>query len=355
MHSTSKPQDTLIRPTLIERLNSLLPIPYFLSTLLIAALMGPLGYYIADILTYPDLSTTTTAFLAGSLHNYTISQRIGNIVVYPGLIFYCGFMLRYMRQRIIRIEQDLVQGSPDWENTIKKAFSGISRTLPALAFTLVFALLTLPFIILQLSSNQGISQLEFAISFPLFLFGAGSFIWMYVSSLYGLYKIGTQPVKLRSHTEDPLMGLGGLGKISLTLTIVFLIAVFLAVYEFTAYATAFPILLSVFFSGGLIAIGVAMFFLPLENIHRRMIKEREKLRNQNLAAILGILSNTHTEERSPALQDVRRMLVLEHEADQIKAIPSWPFDTASLRSLAAIVFAVVASTAAHLIIVFLKI
>lgn len=348
-------RDIGVKRTLIERLNSTLPIPYWLSTLIAAALLGPVGFYIADLLSYADPSKATTVFLNSSLDHYTLSQLVGNNIVYPAIIFYSAFMLRYMRQRISRVEQELLRESPEWTDTVRRSFGSISRTGPALAITLVIFVLSYPLAAFQVGNNQGLAQLYFLITFPLFFFGAGSFIWMYVSSLWGLYKIGTQPLKLKPYTEDTLLGLGGFGRISLTLTTVFLVAVFLVVFEFTAFSTAMPVLLTVFFSGVLIMIGVCMFFLPLTNIHRRMISEREQLRNRNMSSILNIVSDENTGKDRSTPYDLMRILALEHEGEQISSIPSWPFDTPVVKTVAGIVLAVVASTSAHMIIVFLHI
>jgi hypothetical protein len=344
-----------IKPALIERLNATLPVPYALSSLVIAVLLGPLGFYFAYLLEYLDVPRGTTAFLNTSLGHNTLSQLVGNNVIYPGIIFYCAFMLRYMRLRITRVEEELVAESPEWADTTRRSFARISQTGPAVGITLLIFLASLPLLEYQVSSNQGFPRFYFGITYPLFLFGAGSFIWMYVSSLWGLYRIGTEPIKLKPHTEDALLGLGGFGRISLTLTTVFLIAVFLAVYEFTAFATAMPILLTILFSASLITLGICMFFLPLMNIHKRMISERDQLRNQNLGAIISVVSEDNTWEDRSQVHSLRKILVLEHEADQIKGIPSWPFDTAMIRILAGVVFGIVISLSAHLIIVYLSI
>lgn len=345
---------TIVKPTIIERLNSAIPVPYFLSTLIVAALLGPVGFYIADLLSYLEPAKATTIFLNSSIDHYTLSQLIGNNIVYPAIIFYCAYMLRYMRRRITQVEEQLVRESPEWRNTVGRSFRHITRTGPALAITLLILILSYPLVVFQVGNNQGFAQLYFIITYPMFFFAAGSFIWMYVSSLWGLYKIGTQPLKLRPYTEDTLLGLGGFGRISLTLTSVFLVAVFLAVYEFTAFATAMPILLTVFFSAGLISVGVCMFFLPLMNLHRKMVVEREQLRSRNIGAILNMVSGDNLGDHSTA-QGLMKILALEHEGEQISSIPSWPFDTPAIRTVAGIVFAVAASTTAHLIIVFLNI
>jgi len=329
--------------------------PYTISTFIIAAFLGPLGFYLADVLTYLDPAKAASAFINNSVTRYSLSQIIGNTVVYPAIIFYCAYMLRYMRRRISEIEEKMEAESPEWAGVIRDSFGGISSTGPALAVTGVILLLSLPLIVFQVSNSQGLAQLYFAITYPLFFFAAGSFIWMYVRSLWGLYKIGTQPLNLKQYSEDKLLGLGGFGRISLTLTTVFLVAVFLAVYEFTVYASAMPVLLTISFSGALVLLGVCMFFLPLLNLHSRMIAERDRLRYRNMKEVLQSVSPEATEKGASTVNSLHRIVILEHEAEEIRTIPSWPFDIVVIRSLAGVVFGVVISISAHILIVVLKI
>ncbi len=348
-------RDVSIRPTLIERINGALPIPYAASCLIVAALLGPVGFLIADFLSaYPDFAKASGTFFQNT-QRFTLSQRVGNDVIYPAITFYCAFMLRYIRRRIVRVEDELIKESPEWSGTIKRSFRGISRTGPALAITFALLFFTLPFVVLQVSKNQGIAQLYFLIAFSLFCFISGSFIWMYTSSLWGLYKLGTGPVKLRPYTVDPLLGLGGLGRISLTLTVVFLIAVFFATYQLSLYTVVIPLLSTIFFSALLVGLGVSMFFLPLYNAHRRMIHERARLRSRALTALHESVSAGKTDGTVSGAEGLRRVLILEHDTEQINAIHSWPFEAPVIRSLAAIVFSITVSITAHLIIVFLGI
>ena len=97
-----------------------------------------------------------------------------------------------------------------------------------------------------------------------------------------------------------------------------------------------------------------MFFLPLTNIRSRMIGERDRLRYQNMKEILDSVSPK--EAREPlTVKSLHRIVILEQEAEQIRTIPSWPFDIVVVRSLAGIVFGVIISISAHIITVVLKI
>ena len=347
-------KDETIAPTLMERLNGALPIPYTATALLVAALLGPLGFFIADFLDSFDLGKATTLFVNLSFKPYNFWQLVGNNLVFPLIIFYCAVMVRYMRLRIIRAENDLMGGTAESRNAVKAAFRGVSSTLPAVGIAALIVFLSSTLIEQQVEANQGLAKLYFAVDYPLFFFGAGTFIWVYIRSLWGLHNLGKGPLRMRSHSEDPMMGLGGFGDLSLAFTAIFFVAVFFGLFMFSVFAANVPIVLFVLFSSFLTMTGLVTFFLPLTNIHGKMVRQKDALRNQNLGELVALVGNSQGKESVP-VGDFRRVLLLDHERGQIQDISSWPFETPVIRALALIIVGIVVSIAAHIAFVLLGI
>ena len=108
----------------------------------------------------------------------------------------------------------------------------------------------------------------------------------------------------------------------------------------------------------LIPLGAAMFFLPLNSIHQRMLegKQREQSSIRSRFSQLVNASNSSESEVSQSsaayLKNLFMFEVLKTDDRRVTAMPTWPFDTRVLGRLAAIVLTVVAIIIARVIQLF---
>src|SRR5207253_10345826 len=106
----------------------------------------------------------------------------------------------------------------------------------------------------------------------LFAVAWGTVFWVYMSSIYGLYVLGRQPLKLKAYSEDTMLGVRPIGYLSLHLAIVHLSVIALGAVATSLYADLFTITSLITF----VIIGGALFFLPLTNVHRLILRARRR-------------------------------------------------------------------------------
>ncbi len=171
----------------------------------------------------------------------------------------------------------------------------------------------------------------------------------------GLHELGREPLKLKPYYEDNLLGTRPLGSLSLTLALAYFVGLGLGIFSVSFALTLSQqrtLILGILFS--FLFLGVALFVLPLRSVHRRMIqvKRREQLllRNQ--------FSETFRAFTNPGPEDMRQILIrmanmhaFEATEKKVASIATWPFDTAILGRLTAIILAVMATIIARFIIV----
>ena len=169
----------------------------------------------------------------------------------------------------------------------------------------------------------------------------GSFIWVYFSSLWGIYKLGNEPLNLKSHYEDRMLGVRPIGSISLTL---------FAAYSSVLVLGSIALLLSPDLLGTaalivMVVFGVAMFFIPLNSVHKTMVEQKRsqivKVQQEFIR-----LTNSATEQipdrAEKILGQLRDTQILQINRDYVSRLPTWPFDTPILGKFAAIALSVAA-------------
>lgn len=350
-------QDDVVRPTLIERLNMLLPLPYVVSCLLVSALIGPLGFFLVSYLSTFDIGKAVHVILYSTSGRYTTLQLLGNDVFYPGIAFYCAMMIRFMRRRIVSAEPELVRLSPEWRATVERSFGRISNSLPPLLMAGVITLLLSPLLLSQIEGNVGLNQDYFAVSYPIFFFGVATFIWTYASSLWGLHRAGKHPLRLPSYRTNPFLGLRGFGSISFSLTFVFFGGVLLGTLLISSFAADLPLANFVLFIVALTVIGLVMLFLPLQSIHGRMEEEKEHLRTSLLGELVRRAKEDEVAlqgDRAGVAKKLERTIILEHDYEEVEKLPTWPFDSPIAGRMVAILVTVVVSIVSHLVLVSLN-
>lgn len=331
----------------------MIPLPYALSCVIVAALIGPPAQLLS---LYLDTRNINEAFARNAINNglgidplLNTSPLTGNIASFVYFIFIALSLYgtRFMRTRIVAMEKKLLEISPS-EETYHRAFGGIIKT----KFTILLVAILVPvYAPVQMSVYSGYAYLIFSlIGVPLQGIAGFTFFWMYFRSLWGIYKFGREPLKLKPYYEDRMMGLRPLGSLSLTLALYFFLvwgAVFVVVNVLLPTSIG-----SIAVGLGFIVLGAVMFFLPLTNIHGKM--REEKLREQGLIDKKFIqMRNALNLEGGPNSMEYQKManemIAFDIVQRRVASIPTWPFDTSIIQRFVAIVLSVTAILLSRLI------
>jgi hypothetical protein len=180
------------------------------------------------------------------------------------------------------------------------------------------------------------------VSYAVATLGLASVVWAYWAISGSVHRFGEASLRLRPYYEDPFLGLKPLGRLSLSLAFayfVFIGLLMLVVFTSTETPTLADIIGVGGFLSGLIVIGLALFFLPLRRLHRRMVVQKQdekgRLRPQ-LAALFEDRSGRN------ASDDLGHMFRLDMMDRRVSSMAVWPFDVGILGRLSAIALSVIA-------------
>jgi hypothetical protein len=239
------------KPTLPERFILLIPLRYPQAALAWTIILGPIGYLLAQYLqSEPALFDPVNAFIGFLLY------------------FYVFFMIRYLRQRIVRAEPHITPIMTGGESDYHLLFGRLTSGPPTIILGVFLEALALfastAFTKRGPSFNAPISSTYDVVSQFILILSFATLIWEYCVSSWGLHKLGGSSLKLKSFLEDRFMGARAIGNVSLSVTLVYLGGLLIF---FLDSATFLPVVgnygFEVFFLA-LLVLGVVMFFLPFE-------------------------------------------------------------------------------------------
>jgi len=326
-------------------------LPYFLGCVVLASVMGPAGILLADYMDTGDMSVALSDILS-PYSGHPSWTGLLDLSLVAFIIFWLLYMIRFMRLRLARAGPQLLSLSPETETT-RKIFGRVSEALPQLLVAAILFAVTQTFLILVTGfSSSNITSGYFGLGSPLsyliellFYLTIGTFVWVYASSLWGIHRFGKEPLRLKPFYQDPLLGLGEMGTLSLYLAFayftvfgpVMLESLFLSP-DPVGYATLFPFII----------LGGIMFFLPLNSIHQKMVKVKKREREdieQRLADILTLLHNpSHNPDGAAAtssqIENLLKVEMLQVTQRSLDLVPSWPYDKATLERFTALFLSV---------------
>lgn len=338
--------------TPIEKFVGLLPLPYWASCIVLSILIGPPMQFLSGFIDTGSLqkafSFTFNLAAAGSgivtLSSFqgVVAQSAWSLTLFSNL-----YLQRFMRTKLVSYESNLIPISPTGEATMNRHFGGVYRILPVIIMGVLITLLSGPYIFVQASQLQGSATFVYqAVSNPLVSVLFGGFIWVYFRALWGLYKLGKEPLKLAPSDEDRMLGVKPIGSISFSLFLAYNVVIGLSVLGL--FESPDPVSIGALL--GLAFLGGVMFFLPLNGIHKRMSENKETEEKQ-LQLRLTKLSNGVEGETGQVeiLKSLRDVQLLKIKRENVSRLPTWPFDTGVLGKFLAIILAVVATLVARLI------
>lgn len=334
------------RPTLTERLIGSLPIPYVVGSFLLALFFSNLRSVLGVYLDTGDLRA-----VADSLPQVGPGLLALVLIVEISVYFSLPLATRYIRLQVVKAKVALLPLLPDGEGTYLRVFRRINSFGPPLVIAAIsiLALVLLPGAFLSPADFPFSTTLFIAFVF-LFFPILGAFIWVYVSSTLGIYLLGRESLRMRPHTEDPVLGLRPLGSLMFGVTWANLAAAGLAALWISLGIVPTPSLS--FFIVALVVLGVVMFFLPLYAVHRKMVRAQRQARSSVQRRLEEWAKGrpTHVQGADgPGLLDVMNSLerlteavVLDREERRVDEIYRWPFDTRIVGRLAALSLSAVA-------------
>ena len=332
------------RPTLTEWLIGFLPLPFVVGSLLLALLFGFPRVFLAVFLDTGNLDAILAQFPPGE-GGLLVLVLIVDVSVYLSV----PLATRYMRRQVVKAKEAISPLLPQGEETYLRVFGRISSFWPPLLIAAAFIgffgfLLLLPGTVLPTGPFSIILSLpQIFLFFPIL----GAFVWVYVRSTLGIYQLGLGSLRMKSYPQDPVLGLRPLGSLSFALA-----WPYLATLGIVALWISLGVGPDILFVVALLIVGVVLFFLPLYEVHRRMVRERKKAHALVRDQLWERTEKVDTLEREggdPTLFDVMNRLVsleeaasLERAERRIDEIHDWPFDTRIVGRLAALTLTVVA-------------
>jgi len=329
-------------PTIIEKVVNVLPGPYFLKCLTFWIAFGTPGMVLTRYLDTFDISRALALF-----DQFTPQNVVVFSVANFAMPLYAFYGAGYMRRRIVAKMPDLELVTDNGTHALNKLFGSISKFTPALVLAILFALVSVMSFPGQTMHIVGYSSLVVkVVGFSFEVLAYGTFIWIYTSSIRGLYQLGKYHLRFVSFYEDSHLGMKSLGSISLSFAWVYFLGIGLVF--FSSNPVAIPLLLALL---ALIVIGVVLFFLPLQTVHQKMTKEKQaaqKLLRKHLAQIAAAL-----ERNDEAFSEITDVLVFQMLEQKVTKISEWPFDTAALSWFSAIVITVLGTIITRYLLIFL--
>ncbi len=283
------------------------------------------------------------------------SAAIGSLFLDTGfvlsfLIIYFLYAMRYISRRLDRLSDYVAQMSPETLPGRVAPSYRWSRVLVVWLATLGVNTVLFP----TPTSLAGV----FAEAIPVFAYFfliLAALLYVYGSSMLAIYRAGKLPLKLKPFTEDRTLGLKPFGTTSLRLTSVYAILPIVATVlplvnvtvEFPGGVTFTPLVLrpsDIIFTGGLVLIGVALFFVPLIGIHRRLLEEKRHeldwITPRYTLIVQRLKDQAASSPQSENIRDRQALadeltIVRQLQAD-IHRIMGWPFDLGVMTRLATV-------------------
>jgi hypothetical protein len=174
-----------------------------------------------------------------------------------------------------------------------------------------------------------------------------TFLWVFLSSMIAIYKMGQLPLKLKIFTDDRTLGLKPFANTSLHLITIYVVANLLTFPIFLYPNFAVELSLTVF-----LVPGFFFFLVPLLGLHKKMRRARTEK-----SAMIGLRHSrvmSEVESTGEGLLDerlVNELLAIEAIKREIHQLHEWPFDIGTIARLSGVLGApmIAAVVAAYVI------
>ncbi len=306
-------------------------------------MIGLPGRFVASYLDTQDLGKAFTfavnntgfvSFLPGS---EPLAFSVVKAVFFNVFLFMTLYAVRYYRTKILSAESDLSTLSPAGEEGFHEAFGGMSSPIGTSLLALGLGVV---YVVPRAISSAGTFTLAFSLisdSMSALIIGTG--LWEYLYGQWGLRKFGATEITLKPYYEDRMLGLRPLGSIAVSMGLAFFSQAGIALVGSSVAGD--PVNMGVLVC--LLALGVAMLYLPLAGIHRKMAMQKRAelmaLQNQ-VGDVLG-KGGFEKGDVESELGGIGKLLRVHVARDEISSVPTWPFDTRAVERLTALMIAII--------------
>ncbi len=345
------------KPTFMENQIRRTGLSYGAGCILVGCLLGAPGFYLVYLLDSLDPAKalnelSTSAFFAVGQFGQPLPLGQGLAVagLYTIFLTLTLYFVRYMRLGLLEVEKGVVRLLPSFtEEEYHRTFGGVANVgnvkyvvLMAIGFSIIYvpprlARDTRPFLIFS-----------DVVMIPLGFLVIGAGLWVYLRSLWGVYRFGSRPLQLVPFYQERMLGLHPIGHMTLSFGVVYLILDTLALAAGVLTAD----LLDLLILSGLLVLLAVMLFFPVYGMHQKMrevkANERAVLRAK-VAEIAASSEDGGRKNEEAAMNDVRYLLVYRTLSAEAGKIPTWPFETGRLERFLAVFLSVTAIILARLI------
>jgi hypothetical protein len=273
------------------------------------------------------------------LRQVPAAQGVVEVTLSTLALFVDLYLTRYLRRKVLAADPKLSPLSPGGEITYHRVLGLVTNPSGSLFFTFVFFVVYFP--ARALIAGNPLSLFGMVILTPVANLVYGTAFWVYLSALFGVYKFGLEPLNLKPFYEDRMLGLRPLGQIVVSSAMVFSGAITITLGASLVTGDVGSILINLV----IVAFGVAMLFVPLGGIHRKMVEVKEneeaRLSSRNKDLLMPSENRGSGNQQSLAkiedLVELHRFQALRAEASRIS---TWPFETRSVERLVGILLAI---------------
>ena len=263
-------------------------------------------------------------------------------------ILYILFSCRYIRHRV----DDLEKYSVTMEAEQSKIQTGYLSDIRPVLLTWI-ALVATSILVLEPIFNPSYSLVQNVLREILYSYTRllqATFLWIFLSSMIAIYKMGQLPLKLRVFTDDRTLGLKPFANTSLHLITIYVVAILLTFPIFLYPNFAVELSLTIFLVPGLF-----FFLVPLLGLHKKMRTARE-----DKSAMIGlrhsrIMNEVESTGDGPLNERlVNELLAIDAIKREIHQMHEWPFDIGTIARLTGVLGApmIAAIFAAYVIRIF---
>ncbi|HEV2119836.1 MAG TPA: hypothetical protein VGS11_07020 [Candidatus Bathyarchaeia archaeon] len=263
-------------------------------------------------------------------------------------IVYILLASSYIRRRVEDLEQYAVSIGAD-KSRIQTSYLSDFRPVAA---TWVL-LLSTSVLILEPIFNPGYSLLQNLLRELLYSYTRllqATFLWVFLSSMVAIYKMGRLPMRLKVFTDDRTLGLKPFANTCLHLITIYVVAILLTFPIFLYPNFAVELSLTIFLVPGLF-----FFLVPLFGLHKKMSSVKAEK-----SAFVGrrhnrVMSEVEAAGEAPLSEGiVNELLAIDAIKREVHQMHDWPFDIGTVARLTGILGAPLVATvlAAYLIRLF---
>jgi hypothetical protein len=296
-----------------ERLYNRLGLPFWAGVIIV-------GYL-------PPLILTLIGFYSYNVKtDFTGDISLGVPLLLVNIV-YILISCRYIRRRV----DDLEKYSLTMEAEPSSIRTGYPSDFQPVLVTWIVLLAT-SVLVLEPIFNPGYSFFQNALRELLYsytrLFQA-TFLWVFLSSMIAIYKMGRLPLKLKIFTDDRTLGLKPFANTSLHLITIYVVAILLTFPIFLYPDFAVELSMTIFLVPGLF-----FFLVPLLGLHKKMRKARAEK-----SAMIGlrhsrVMNEVESTGEGPLNERlVNELLAIDAIKREIHQMHEWPFDIGTIARL----------------------